>query len=277
MSKLRNRLRVRSVDDTIESGTRATGSRTRTYVPLIKGRTRHWTVGSEEIIDPHYNWTTHQQGGGEFVGRTVAGEEILLPANSPDLVYHVASQVRGWCFPDQGRALYRLAAESTAADGAIVEVGSAWGLSATWTAWGIRHSTQPDRVLHCVDTFADLPARDRERQPDGSSLAEFQANADYAGTRENIRIRQGRSDEQAASWDAGPIGQIYIDAWHTYKACRDDHLRWEPHLAPGAIVAFDDCSPDFPGVLKWQRELAGNEHYTLIGRADRMLMWRYKP
>ncbi len=271
MSKLRNRLPVRNPQEVIESGTRATGSRTRTYVPLLKGRTRHWFLDAGEIIDPKYRWETS-----EFVGRTPQGEEVLLPP-TPHLVYHVASQVRGWCFPDQGRALYRLAAESDGSEGAIVEIGSAWGLSATWTAWGIRHSPNPDRTMHCIDTFTDLPARDRVRQPNGSSLAEFRKNADYAGTRDHITIRQGRSDEQAAAWDAGPIGQLYIDAWHTYESCRNDLLRWEPYLAAGAIVGFDDCSPDFPGVLRLQRELVNRKQYTLIGRADRMLMWRYKP
>jgi hypothetical protein len=272
--RLRERPGVSDPAATITTGTDAKGPRTRTYYPLAHpGRRRHWLLTGPpavEVMDPRYDYTRSVLVG-EVAGRGWQHRP------SRDLHYHIAAQVRGWCWPEQGLALRDLAAESFGNEGAIVEVGSAWGLSATWTGWGIRASGNPDRTLTCVDTFADLPASDRRRQPGGSSLAEFQANIHYAGLDNHVTVLRARSEQAAANWEGGPIGQLYIDAWHTYQAVKGDTLLWRRHLADCAIVGFDDCAPDFPGVLRWQQELADLPEWTLLGRAGRMLIWRYQP
>src|SRR5215831_4868391 len=115
-----------------------------TYVPLLRGGRRHWILEDGEVLDPHwdpaagvYRFTPARPG-------PAAPDSITW---SPDLAWHVCSQVRGYCSPAQGRALYELAAAAT---GPIAEIGSAEGLSACWLGLAARDTGQP---LTCVDTF----------------------------------------------------------------------------------------------------------------------------
>lgn len=57
-------------------------------------------------------------------------------------------------------------------------------------------------------------------------------------------------------WDGPPIGLLYIDADHSYEGVRADWEAWEPHLAQGASVVFDD----------YRYIVRGQDHYPDITR-----------
>lgn len=64
-----------------------------------------------------------------------------------------------------------------------------------------------------------------------------------------------------AGWNpdiVGPVGLLFIDGDHEYESVREDWNAWYPHLAPGAVVAFDDYqTPKNPGVGRFVKELQG--------------------
>jgi predicted O-methyltransferase YrrM len=75
-----------------------------------------------------------------------------------------------------------------------------------------------------------------------------------------------------ASGASGPADELavdllYIDSSHGREETIEEFRAWEPALALGALVIFDDFPhPDFPGVQQAVRELglAGEQHGTLF-------------
>lgn len=56
----------------------------------------------------------------------------------------------------------------------------------------------------------------------------------------------------ATTWTGPKIGLLVIDGEHTEPSVLQDFHSWQPHLAPGAIIAFDDYEPSRigAGVIK---------------------------
>ena len=68
--------------------------------------------------------------------------QTLAELNLPTL----AGTVPGWCSPEAGWALYRMA--MAAPEGtAVVEIGSWMGRSAVWLGWGAKHGACGVRVV----------------------------------------------------------------------------------------------------------------------------------
>lgn len=75
-----------------------------------------------------------------------------------------------------------------------------------------------------------------------------------------IKLVKNFSASVAGRWDSGLVGLWYLDADHRKLPVLADFAAWRPHFAPGAVVAFDDCHPDFPGVIEavnclWQKKM----------------------
>ena len=64
-----------------------------------------------------------------------------------------------------------------------------------------------------------------------------------------VELVRGFSTEVAAAYDGPPIALLYIDAEHTYDAVTADFRAWQPHLADGAHICFDDYTATFPGMI----------------------------
>ena len=74
-------------------------------------------------------------------------------------------------------------------------------------------------------------------------------NADHQQAIANIKaqhlVRQTRvivatSTDAAATYDGPPVALLVIDAEHRYHSTLADYQAWAPHLAPHALIAFDD-------------------------------------
>lgn|SRR5215831_6132494 len=227
-----------------------------TYVPLLRGGRRHWDLpGAGEVLDPHWDPAMNSY-------RFTRNGQNFYRAWSPELAWHVCSQVRGYCSPAQGRALYELAAAAT---GPIAEIGSAEGLSACWLGLAARDTGQP---LTCVDTFTGplyhqwrVNIRDR-----------FDATMAYAGL--SPRVLAMPSQDAASAYPGGPLHLLYIDGSHSYAAARADWHAWSQRLAPGAVVCFDDCTGVYPGIMRLQAEIWHAGRAELLGRTGAMLAWR---
>lgn len=94
-------------------------------------------------------------------------------------------------------------------------------------------------------------------------------NADHKIAVDNIRhqhlVRQAKliastSIQAATQWDGPKIGLLVIDGEHREHAVLQDFTSWQPHLAPGAIIAFDDYEPGRvgAGVIKAVDQLVEN-------------------
>lgn len=79
----------------------------------------------------------------------------------------------------------------------------------------------------------------------------------------HAKIIVSTSVTASASWTGPPIGLLVIDGEHREHAVLNDFHAWQPYLAPGAIVAFDDYEPRIgAGVIKAVDQLveAGQLH-----------------
>jgi hypothetical protein len=237
-----------------------------TYIDFLPGDRRHWILPDGEVLDPAFDYAR-----GVFTG-TLDGQPWSSPW-TPSLMWHIASQVPGYCTEPQGRKLHELAAEAGTAGGAVVEIGSAKGLSATWIGWGAR-STAGDRArVWCVDTFQGPPGNPWRI----GVIDDFKANIEYAGLRDTCVPVQKPSRQAHAEWDQ-PLkaGLIYVDAFHSYAQAKFDYEAWAQYALDGAVIAFDDCIDDFPSVMRLMRDLLEDPHLELLGRVDAMVYWRYR-
>lgn len=80
-----------------------------------------------------------------------------------------------------------------------------------------------------------------EETPVGSLSCERDSMRD-AGFLEDPRYEQlhGDSAETGKSWDRGSVDMVFVDASHSYEACKGDALAWLPHIKEKGIIAFHD-------------------------------------
>jgi predicted O-methyltransferase YrrM len=125
--------------------------------------------------------------------------------------------------------LYKLARELEPAS-VIVELGSYLGASAACLAAAAK---ERGSVVYCVDTWMSEAMSEGPRD----TYAEFISNTQrYA---EQIHPLRGRSLEIAEKFPE-PIDLLFLDADHSYAACRSDAEAWLPKVKPGGMVVFHD-------------------------------------
>lgn len=66
---------------------------------------------------------------------------------------------------------------------------------------------------------------------------------------DNVTLIHNYSADAAATYDGPPIGMLYIDSVHTRDAVLADWHAWSQHLAPRAIVCFDDYDAKHPDLV----------------------------
>ena len=50
----------------------------------------------------------------------------------------------------------------------------------------------------------------------------------------------GISQAIGKNWDRGEVDMVFVDASHSYVACKGDAVAWLPHIKDGGIIAFHD-------------------------------------
>lgn len=165
--------------------------------------------------------------------------------------------VEGLTTPEACEVLFNLAA-AVPTGRSIVEIGVYRGRSLLALAEGSYWGEQVPVIG--IDPW-DLP---RESKPKYSSNETYQAALDNVAASPAghlVVLSRTFGVQAAARFSAdtyGSVGMLYIDADHRKLPVLADFAAWEPHLAPGAVVAFDDCHSDFPGVVEavnclWQK------------------------
>lgn len=159
------------------------------------------------------------------------------------------AQIPGHTKPEAGRVLYQLAG-GVPEDQAIVEVGVFKGRSvcylgagATAQVYGIDPWDLPGE-RYPFHWKQERPSRHQFTMPETREMA-FAAAERFP----NITLIQDFSVHAGETWAGPPIGLIYIDGDHRLDAVRADWKAWSPHLAPGALVLFDDHVPTCADVM----------------------------
>lgn len=158
--------------------------------------------------------------------------------------------------PETYQVLYDLA-YLVPGDQAVVELGTYYGASALALAQGARDGA--GARVYTIDPH-DLPgyrtttgAGPRPRRPldytDPAIRIRAAEAIQAAGLDGGVTMIRGFSDLVGHGWGGGPVGLLYVDGDHREGSVRRDFAAWEPHLAPGALVCFDDHRDAFPGVM----------------------------
>lgn len=160
----------------------------------------------------------------------------------------VFRRVKGATPDEIGLALADFATQ-VPADQAIVELGVFQGRTALLMAWGAR---QGDRAhVWAIDAWnlAGNLYGPPFTDPGTRNWARYNVRA--TGYSNDVTLVQGFSLAEAEKWSGPSVGLLFIDGDHSYDGARGDFLSWSHHLAPGAVVAFDDYGhPDWPGVAE---------------------------
>lgn len=155
-----------------------------------------------------------------------------------DLVPNFTS-VQGWLDLPEAEELFRAAAR--ARSGCIVEVGSYHGRSTLALCAGSSVGAQ-------LPVYAIEPHEEAVGVLGGKfgpqDRAAFFRNFSRTPLVRHVRLINSTSSVVAKGWGK-PVSLLFIDGDHHYKAVHADFASWEPHLARGATVVFDD--PDLPG------------------------------
>lgn len=137
------------------------------------------------------------------------------------------------------------------ADHCIVEIGTYQAANLCSMAHGAKNGL--GAICYGIDPYGTRGLDIYRGRP---HMLKRYTSADHTLAKRNIRTQQlthhakilvSTSVTTASSWTGPPIGLLVIDGEHREHAVLQDFHSWRPHLAPGAIIAFDDYEPSRVG------------------------------
>lgn len=158
--------------------------------------------------------------------------------------------VKGFLDPQEGTALYRLAAEASDL-GPCLEVGSYCGKSTVYlgsacklmcnTLFAVDHHRgseehQPGEEYHDRELFD-------ERSQLMDSFHNFRSTMRAADLEEFVVPVVAPSAVAARHWNT-PLGLVFIDGGHSLEAAMTDYRSWSRHIVPGGFLAIHDIFPN---------------------------------
>ena len=85
-----------------------------------------------------------------------------------------------------------------------------------------------------------------------------------------------RKTSEEMSGESGKADVVFIDADHSYDACRNDMMLWWPKVKPGGIFCGHDYNENHPGVVKAVDEWFGDREW-FVSVAEGSIWWTTKP
>lgn len=156
------------------------------------------------------------------------------------LTFDELAELDGLISRDVGELLYSFAA-LVPSDQAIVELGSYRGKSTCYLATGA--ALDNGAPVYAVDAWSEEVSAWRAavlKALPSPVYEDFTAQLDKAGVRDGVRIIRSLTTLAAELYDGPPVGLLYIDGDHSREAVLADFRAWRRHLAPNAVVVFDD-------------------------------------
>jgi len=156
------------------------------------------------------------------------------------MTFDELAELDGLISRDVGELLYSFAA-LVPADQAIVELGSYRGKSTCYLATGahIGHSAP----VYAVDAWSEEVSAWRASVLStlpSPVFEDFTAQLDKAGVSDDVHVIRSLTTLAAELYDGPPVGLLYIDGDHNRAAVLADFRAWRRHLAPDAVIIFDD-------------------------------------
>jgi Methyltransferase domain len=166
-----------------------------------------------------------------------------------DRLWPTIQTIEGWFYRDAAGALLDLLEDvlvSLPPNVAVVEIGSYHGRSTALIASVVK-VVAPGRQVVAIDPHEGRISE--SGRPDGqrpSTWESFNSNLRRLDLTDVVDVRRARSTD--VEW-SGPIGFLYVDGLHDVSSAGADFEHFAPHVVEGGIVAFDDYSPNFRGVM----------------------------
>ena len=165
----------------------------------------------------------------------------------------------------------------------VIEVGSWMGASTCFIAGGLKGA---GAKIHAVDNFKGLSTcgedsawynRHFRAMGKQSTLEIFQDNFSRLGF--SGRADPVVNDSLAAAKQLAPlrgtIDFVFIDADHSYDACKADIEAWLPFVKPGGVIAFHDFGSRADGVTRAIFEaIKAGRFAEIIGQANTIIAFR---
>lgn len=176
----------------------------------------------------------------------------------------LAETIEGWLAREEIELLLNLAARVPGQQ-SIVEIGNYRGRSTVALALGAARGAGAQ--VYSIDPHVDFvgPRGGRFGREDQTHLY---ANLTRAGVGAQVSVVGLSSRAVSSSWEGPAVGLLFIDGDHRYEAVRGDFEAWMEHLAPGAVVAFDDC--DFSDVARLVAERVASGELVALANAGKV-------
>jgi hypothetical protein len=171
---------------------------------------------------------------------------------------HAIESTEGMTSMADAELLFQLARDCSA--GCIVEVGSYRGRSTVALALGTQAGA--DLPVYAIDPHEEFTGVLGGRFGPEDRGAFYQ-NMLSTGAYRTVRLVNLASRVVAPQWEL-PVGLLWIDGDHRYEGVRSDFDLWMPHLAPRAIVAFDDAANPDLGPYRVIQELVASREYRVL-------------
>jgi MMP 1-O-methyltransferase len=184
--------------------------------------------------------------------------------SSPDWLERCVTRTEGMIDIVEARLLYDLARKVK--DGVIVEIGSYRGRSTTALACGSRAGAHV--AVYAIDPHEAFVGVLGGRFGANDRRAFYRGMLD-TGAWDLVRLVNLSSETITAGWTT-PVALLWIDGDHRYAGVRRDFECWLPHLAPGAIVAFDDATDQSIGPWRLIDELTRDGRLTTVASAGKV-------
>ena len=202
---------------------------------------------------------------------------LSLPAGFAEFLPRVEAEVapiEGQLTPREIRFLSLLAAVPTA-EGEILEIGSFKGKSTVVLAQAARLAG-PGKIV-AVDPLTSPAITDPSLGGKASGWEDFRANLRRAGVESAVEFHQMFSTALADQWPPGrKLRLLWIDGDHTYRGTHADFLRFSPHLADGAMVAFHDVLRHYDGPNRvFCENVLTSPHFGAVGIVGSIAWARY--
>jgi predicted O-methyltransferase YrrM len=156
------------------------------------------------------------------------------------LTLNELAELDGLISRDVGEMLHSYAS-FVPADQAIVELGSYRGKSTCYLATGAAIGN--DTFVYAVDAWSEEVSAWRAAVLStlpSPVFEDFTAQLDKAGVSDSVTVIRSLTTLAAELYDAPPVGLLYIDGDHSRAAVLADFRAWRRHLAPDAVIIFDD-------------------------------------
>jgi GR25 family glycosyltransferase involved in LPS biosynthesis len=192
------------------------------------------------------------------------------------MIEHIHQTIEGWCSIEQ-QQLYTQIVDSLPSDSPthIVEIGCWKGKSTSYMAVEIANSGKPIR-FDAIDHFKGSPEHHNNLAPLNPSILALQSFTTFNEYQNNIKpvAQYVNTVVQSSSiavlkYENESLDFVFIDGSHDYDSVREDILNWLPKIKPGGMIAGDDYSNEWSGVMK-----AVDEQFQEIVMLDKTI-WSY--